>query len=63
MARCSRICRTTFRGKTGSFASIWHIAVSIVISTPVRPIPALPTTSTTHNAYTTFKKVDALNYH
>ena len=41
MARWSRIWRTISSGYTGWLASIKHMAVSIVISTPVRPMPAL----------------------
>lgn len=40
ITRWSRICRTISSGYTGSFASIRHMAVSIKIRTPVRPIPA-----------------------
>ena len=43
MARWSRICRTIVRGYTGWLASIRYMAVSMVISTPVRPMPALKT--------------------
>ena len=37
----SLICRTMSSGYTGWLASTRHIAVSMVIRTPVRPIPAL----------------------
>lgn len=45
MARWSRICRTIVNGYTGWLASIKYIAVSMVIRTPVRPMPALQCTT------------------
>lgn len=41
IALWSLICRTIDNGYTGWLASIKHIAVSMVIKTPVLPIPAL----------------------
>lgn len=46
IARWSRICLTMSTMHMGWLASIRHMAVSIAINTPVRPIPALQYTTT-----------------
>ena len=61
MALWSLICRTIVRGYTGWLASIRHMAVSIVIRTPVRPMPALQNYFSVKNKkYTVFRLQETL---